>query len=204
MKRHFALLLASLGVLLGISAVGCAEEPASEFYIVSPDGTLLSVRGPKVVPDAPISFQISKAGWAESRVTYPIGHVSIRCVFRNNGSQPAALLLKEHDEYLGRLAYPENIQARIENSAHKVLTVNELSKEGWWTWFYVSNQTYHEEVGDRITIPRGEQVTRVLKLDDVLWACPGLPRGLPAGHFIVQLRVDTLESNRLEIDVAPE
>lgn len=156
-----------------------------------------------------VAFEISTAGWAESRGAYPVGKpISIRCTFRNNNSKPITLSLKDHDQYHGTLEYPLDIQARIESGDGKVLTVNEVNKPGWWTFFYLSSQISSSEPGDDITIPAGEKVTRVVPLDEVLKGCESLPHGLPAGHFVVQLRLIcpelNIESNRIEIAVVPE
>lgn len=169
-----------------------------------------------------IAFEISKAGLAgdggfakyletaeQSRGAYLVGKpITIRCVFRNNGSRPVTISLKDHDQYRGTLAYPLDIQARIEDNGGKVLTANVVEKQGWWTAVYVSSQISSYEPGDIITIPPGDMVTRMVPLDEVLKGCDGLPGGLPAGHFVVQLRLFgpelRIESNRLEITVAAQ
>lgn len=174
-------------------------------------------------PDANgVAFEITKAGLAgdgsfakyleasdERRGVYLVGKpISIRCVFRNSGSRPITLSLKDHDQYHGTLPYPQGVQARIEDTNHKVLTVNTVNKEGWWSVFFLSSQMSAFEPGDNITIPPGDKVTRIIPLDEVLKGCDGLPRGLPAGNFVVQLRVFgpdlRIESNPLDIAVAAE
>jgi hypothetical protein len=82
------------------------------------------------------------------------------------------------------------------------LTSNDVHKNEWWNWFYLSSQMPVEEPGDRIAIPPGKHVTRVVPLDVLLRGCPLLPDGLPAGRFAVQLRLGDVVSNVLEIDVA--
>src|ERR1043166_1078443 len=159
-----------------------------------------------------VTFEISTAGWAESfgrDGAYAVGKpISIRCVFRNTGAEPVTLSLKDHDQYHGTLPYPQGVQARVEDSDHKVLTGNKADKQGWWTSFYLSSQLSSDEPGDNVTIPPGEKVTRVVPLDEVLKGCDGLPNGLLVGHFVVQLRLFgpelRVESNRLKITEAAQ
>jgi hypothetical protein len=175
-----------------ISCVALTAIVALSVFVVSP----VLLGGEKKAESS--TLQISAVGNEPFRQGEPM---PVRCVFANPGAQPVTILLRDHDAYLGTLEYPGEMQIHVVDAAGRLVTKNEIDGDGWWNWFYLSSQFSVEEPGDRITIPPGDHVTRVVHLEDILRGCPGISAGLARGRFTVQLRLGNIVSNSLVIDV---
>ena len=110
-------------------------------------------------------------------------------------------MLRDHDPYLGTRPYPDSILLRVTDSAGKVLTHDCGDKDGWWNPSSLESQFTLEEPGDRVMIPPGKHVTRVVRLDRMLAGCSGLPN-LTSGRFTIQLGFGGAVSNPLALEVA--
>jgi small nuclear ribonucleoprotein (snRNP)-like protein len=152
-----------------------------------------------------LTLEIGKTGDREEGKPYVVGQrIGIRCKLKNAGSRPVTVVLRDHDPYLGTLRYADNLMVSVQDTAGRVITKCDMNKDGWWTSFALMNQFPVEEPGDRLTIPPGKHVTRVIDLDDVLGGCPCLAGRLPVGRFVVQVRIDDVISNQLALEVAAE
>jgi hypothetical protein len=127
--------------------------------------------------------------------------VSLRCTFVNTTTKRQQILLSDHNDYSGTLPFPIGLRARVWNSSGELITKNEISGEGWWSWSYNSSAIFFERPGDRITLRPKEKVIRIVPLDQVLRGCKTLPDGLKPGGYSVQLGLDDLVSNKIEFTI---
>ncbi len=147
-----------------------------------------------------IRFELHPHFVAEEGGSYKEGGpVSLRCTFVNTSSRPQKILLSDHNDYSGTLPYPHGLAARVWDSSGELITKNEYSQEGWWSWSYYSSAIFFERPGDRITLPPQEKVIRIVPLDVLLQGCKTLPEGLKPGRYSVQLMLDNMVSNKVEI-----
>jgi hypothetical protein len=152
----------------------------------------------------PLSLQISTAGWAEAGGgTYRLGEpMIVRVVITNGSSKSATLLLRDHDPYLGTRPFPDSMSLLVKDSAGRILT-SCGDKTGWWNPGIRESQFVVEEPGDRVAIPPGKHVTRVVPIDQMLNGCTSLP-ALGIGRYSIQLALGELISNPLKLEVAPQ
>ena len=156
-------------------------------------------------PERP-AVTISKAGWAvaDKSGAYVAGRSITVAVAVKGGSSPSSIHLKDHDKYHGTLDYPTSIAIRVVDEQGRVLTTNDLSHDDWWSRYYLWSTLFADMPGDVIELSPGEEVIRIVPIDQVLLGCPSLDGGLRPGHYAVQLRVDGVLSNELGIDVRSE
>jgi hypothetical protein len=150
---------------------------------------------------APLVLQISATGWGEGGKPYEVGKpISVRVELKNKGAKPLTLMLRDHDPYLGTRPYPDSMLLRVSDSNGTVLTGG-CGRDGWWNPGSVESQLVVEEPGDRITIPPGKHVTRVIPVDVMLAGCSRLP-SLAPGRFVIQIGLGGAVSNSLALEVA--
>jgi hypothetical protein len=123
----------------------------------------------------------------------------IRLTFRNVSKTQITFTLAENDK-----DPPGFIWARVWDSKGNLLTQNDTLKDGWWTFWVTWSSTYTEKPSDRINLLRGEKYSRTVNLRGLLAGCPGLPRGLKAGTYRVQLALDPDVSNEIMITIKPK
>ena len=149
-----------------------------------------------------IKFELNPHFLAENGGSYREGGpVSLRCTFVNTTTERQEILLSDHNDYSGTLPFPVGLRARVWASSGELVTKNEISPEGWWSWSYNSSAVFFERPGDRITLRREEKVIRIVPLDEVLRGCKTLPEGLKPGRYSVQLKLGELVSNKIEITI---
>ena len=177
------------GFLLVSSSYSGARQKRTETPCTSQDG---------------ITVEISLAGWAASGRdrTYRAGHpISIKTIIRNTGRSSRRFLLDDHDEYHGTRPFPHGTTARIRDSRGAVLTRNKVSNDDWWSSGYLDSFLHREMPGDAITFQPGEEVVRIVPLEQVLLGCDGIRNGLRRGSYTVQLSLCGVVSNELAIRV---
>ena len=126
----------------------------------------------------------------------------IRCVWKNVGTKPQSLFLKDHDSYHGTLEYPTWMMAKVINSDGNVLTKNNNNE--WWSWYSLWSTLFIEMPGDTILLNPGEEVIRIVPLDVILKGLKTIPDGLTEGIYKVTLKHGELISNQLEIKLIKE
>jgi hypothetical protein len=90
------------------------------------------------------------------------------------------------------------------DSDGNLLTRNDTLKDGWWTFWVLWSSTYKEKPSDRISLLPGEKYSRTVSLRALLAGCPGLPSGLKAGTYRLQLEVGADVSDEIEITINPK
>ncbi len=154
-------------------------------------------------PKRAIRFELHPHLVAEEGGSYKEGErVSLRCTFVNTSSRSQKILLSDHNDYSGTLPFPVGLVARVWDSSGELITRNEYSQEGWWSWSYYSSAVFSERPGDRITLAPQEKVIRIVPLDVLLQGCQTLPEGLKPGRYSVQLMIDNMVSNKIEIMIS--
>ena len=152
--------------------------------------------------ESPIKFELHPHLLAENGGSYREGGpVSLRCAFVNTSSRRQKILLADHNDYSGTLPFPIGLLARVWDSSGELITKNDLSPDGWWSWSYNSSAVFFERPGDTITLRPKEKVTRIVPLEAVLRGCKTLPEGLKPGRYSVQLKLGDLVSNKIEITI---
>lgn len=125
--------------------------------------------------------------------------IRIRCIFRNNGRSSLSFRLADHDSYHGTRPYPFGMRVRVRNLAGVVLSASQEFGE-WWTQYYLSSGVYLEMPGDRITLKPGEQVVRIVPLDEMLLGNQALGKMI-AGEYIVEMEIEGIVSNKMKLKV---
>ncbi len=156
--------------------------------------------------DRPV-VTIAKGGWAAeygSEGAYVAGQRIAVKVTVTGGSSPSSIHLKDHDSYHGTLDYPTSIVIRVTDARGQSLTSNDISDDDWWSFYYLWSTLFEDMPGDVIELAPGDELIRIVPIDQVLAGCPGVGGGLQPGRYVVQLRVDGILSNELEIEVRAE
>lgn len=152
--------------------------------------------------EPPIKFELHSHFLGENGGSYREGGpVSLRCAFVNTSARRQEILLADHNDYSGTLPFPIGLLARVWDSSGELITTNEISPEGWWSWSYNSSAVFFERPGDSITLRPKEKVIRIVPLEAVLRGCKTLPEGLKPGRYSVQLKLGDLVSNKIEITI---
>jgi hypothetical protein len=160
-----------------------------------------SLATPTTAPS--LTLQVSTAGWAEKGGPYRLGEpMAVRVVMTNRSSKSVTLMLRDHDPYLGTRPFPDSISVLVKDPAGRILT-SCGDKAGWWNQGVRESQFIVEEPGDRMTIPPGKHVTRVVRLHKMLNGCSSLP-ALGIGQYSIQLALGELVSNPLKLEVAQQ
>ena len=146
-----------------------------------------------------LSFTIDRhPGWAGDE--YEEGQpIRIRCTFKNTGRRTLTFRLADHDSYHGTQPYPFGLRVRVSNLAGVVISATPEFGE-WWTHYYRSSGVYPEMPGDRIRLQPGQQVIRIVPLDEILVGNRVLGR-LVAGEYLVEMEIEGIVSNKMKIKI---
>jgi YD repeat-containing protein len=130
---------------------------------------------------------------------YVVGEaLPITLTFKNVSKKHFTFTLAEKDKNP-----PGFIWARVWDAKGRLLTQNDTLEDGWWTWWVMWSSTYKEKTSDLISLEPDEEYTRTINLNGLLLGCPGLPSGLKAGTYRVQLAFGKANiSNEIVIRIA--
>lgn len=143
-----------------------------------------------------IELEIRTHGSGEGSNEYLQGDtIRITAVLLNNSDHGVPLGLPvTHDGKTTYLVEPPYLLARVVDQTGVVLTQHDIpipDQEGWWSWNYLSSSTINivkaNEVEEGRLLKPGKSHSSEVRLDEVLWGCPGLTAGLEPGIYTVQV-----------------
>jgi hypothetical protein len=133
--------------------------------------------------------------------------IPIQVIVMNRSTTTLDLLLRDHDDSGYHQAVLSGLQARLLDASGEVLTRHSTAKGGpdqeWWTSAYLDSTACVgdkdcEQPGDRVSIPPGQQVRRVIDLTSLLAGGPSLAGRLRTGAYRLTLRLGNLVSNEFQ------
>ena len=128
------------------------------------------------------------------------GALPIICTFKNPTESSASFLMPGfQDDYYS--AAPGFLRSKVWDESGRLLTVNSIDKDGWWSVRALDSQEYMESEDDRITLGSGESYSLEVDLSEILKGCDALKGPLESGSYRVQLDSAVGESNKLVIEI---
>jgi len=139
--------------------------------------------------------------WPHAQARYGVASsIPLQFALINKGTSEVSVYLKEHDPTGESEPYPWGLNVKVIDENGVVLTKTDGFGD-YYSSYFTSSVAYSEEEmempGDRILIPPGEIVLRVVNLRDILDGC--LKCNLEAGKYQVQLKLGKMLSNTLEV-----
>jgi hypothetical protein len=121
---------------------------------------------------------------------------------RNTSGKKLHVLFQEKDIYGRPLLYPAELRVRVADDAGEVLTVSDRAPDGWWSSLEPINpHLLVRDTRQRVEIKPGHEITREVRLGDVLAGSPSLGAGIPPGRYTVRASINGVESNEASFEV---
>jgi hypothetical protein len=164
-----------------------------------------------VVPPESVQLEISQPrALLANEVCYESpDQMTLKIQIKNVSPKSVPLLIKDHNRDGYQRPFLWGLEAKIIDEEGNVLTHNSITIEkggsDWWTSAKLESHACDPSCfmpGDKIEIPPGKHVNRVIQLGQLIGGIPGVIR-LKPGKYSLQLRLGDVVSNSVHLNYLP-